>query len=214
MPATKRRRVEDGTTVLAVTENEVISDFQTPIVSLYVGNQDTPFLVHHGIISRESPHLQRAVEGDFKEGTEKRIDMASDDPEAMKHVIDWMYTHRFSWPAEPYARIMVAVKVFVLADFLLMKTPLAEIKEVIKVSFWDLDGSRETIPIFPDAAYQTPLSETLLQAFARYIRKYPDIKDSVLDTFQDLRFVRNMASVFAAGKTPEEDSKYLWRSIR
>lgn len=65
------------------------------MITLYTGEDRIKFHVHEGKLC-ELSFFRAALQGQFKEASEKAINMPEDDPEAVSALIEWLYTEGYT----------------------------------------------------------------------------------------------------------------------
>jgi BTB/POZ domain len=80
--------------VLASTTKLTFPHFSfggTPVVTIKVGPQEIPFIIHKSIICSASPFFRRALEGQFKEGEESVVSLPEEDEETFESFMNVVY---------------------------------------------------------------------------------------------------------------------------
>ena len=62
------------------------------IVEITVGPDEVLFKLHKGLLCNASTYFKAALEGGFKEASEKKISLPEDDPDMFKRFQLWLYT--------------------------------------------------------------------------------------------------------------------------
>lgn len=68
------------------------------MVTLYVGPDRNAFHVHLGLLCAVSPVFKAAFSGEFKESTERSMDLPEDDHEAVNRLVQWLYSKEYQLP--------------------------------------------------------------------------------------------------------------------
>ncbi len=68
------------------------------MVTLYVGPDRNAFHVHLRLLCAASPVFKAAFSGNFKESTERSMDLPEDDHEAINRLVQWLYSERYQLP--------------------------------------------------------------------------------------------------------------------
>lgn len=63
---------------------------------LYVGEDRTTYYAHEDALCK-LPFFRAALQGQFKEASEKAINLPEDDPEAISALVQWLYTERYTY---------------------------------------------------------------------------------------------------------------------
>lgn len=72
----------------------------SPIVTLRIGTEKTEFRVTEDILC-QLPFFQAALQGGFKEASEKLITMPEDEPETVSALIEFLYTGGYTYAFRP-----------------------------------------------------------------------------------------------------------------
>lgn len=72
----------------------------SPIITLYVGQGRVEFYVHEDTLC-QLPFFQAALQGRFREASEKVIVMVEDDPNKVSALIEFMYTGNYTYSYDP-----------------------------------------------------------------------------------------------------------------
>lgn len=65
--------------------------------SIYAGPTKKHFLVHSSILAK-SPTLRAIVDGEWKESTNRRIDLEEWDEQTVEQLVQWLYSGHYTWP--------------------------------------------------------------------------------------------------------------------
>lgn len=68
------------------------------MVTLYVGPDRNAFHVHLDLLCAASPVFKAAFSGNFKESTERSMDLPEDDHEAVNRLVQWLYSKEYQLP--------------------------------------------------------------------------------------------------------------------
>ena len=74
---------------------------ETPTVTLFVGTSQKPFYVHGDLLCDVSSFFKAAFTGDFKESSDKTMQLPEDDENIFSLFIDWLYNQRYEMLPEP-----------------------------------------------------------------------------------------------------------------
>ena len=74
---------------------------ETPTVTLFVGTSQKPFYVHVDLLCDVSSFFKAAFTGDFKEGSDKTMQLPEDDENTFSLFIDWLYHQRYEMSPQP-----------------------------------------------------------------------------------------------------------------
>lgn len=89
-------------------------------VTILVGKDKTPFQVHHDQLCEASAFFKAAFEGQFRESSEKTMDLPEEDEHLFDLFVQWLYRGHYEIPPKgteaPGERFMELVKLYVLAD--------------------------------------------------------------------------------------------------
>lgn len=86
-----------------------------------VGSDDTSqdFVVHEWILRSHSPFFDAALRNHWKEAEERLVKLPSDDPEAFRFYVGWMYFHNISTDSGSESKsLLKLVHAYVLGDIL------------------------------------------------------------------------------------------------
>ena len=64
---------------------------QGPMVAIFVGEDKILFNLPKNILCKHSMFFQKALDGQFKEALDRRMDLPEDDPTAFAYLIQWFY---------------------------------------------------------------------------------------------------------------------------
>lgn len=120
-----------------------------PTVTLIVGENKKPFQVHLDLLCEASPIFKAAFSGNFKESSEKTMQLPADDESIFELFVDWLYYQRYEMipevegdEYEASGVFLQAFKLFVIADkyeVIKLKSRVIETLFVAgKVSKWGL----------------------------------------------------------------------------
>ncbi len=68
------------------------------MVTLYVGPDRNAFHVHLDLLCAASPVFKAAFSGEFKESTERSMDLPEDDHKAVNRLVQWLYSKEYQLP--------------------------------------------------------------------------------------------------------------------
>lgn len=71
-----------------------------PIITLAVGDEGVKYHVHEDTLCK-LPFFQAALQGQFKEASEKAIAMPEDDPSSVAALIEFLYTGNYTYSYDP-----------------------------------------------------------------------------------------------------------------
>ena len=63
-------------------------------MTLYVGSDKTPFIVHEDRLCKESSFFRAAFISEFKEGSEQTMDLPDDNVDTVFSLVHWLYKER------------------------------------------------------------------------------------------------------------------------
>lgn len=69
--------------------------YEVPTVTIFVGKDQKPFYVHLDLLCNASTFFKAAFLGNFKEGSEKTMQLPEDDEETFELFVDWLYYQRY-----------------------------------------------------------------------------------------------------------------------
>ena len=78
--------------------------YADPVVTLLIGESDTPFYVHLNLLCDASHFFKAAFMGDFKESSEKTMRLPEDDESILELFVDWLYYQCYEMIPEEDAR--------------------------------------------------------------------------------------------------------------
>lgn len=126
-------------------------------MTLIVGETKTTFHVHEAELCEASPVFKAAFSSNFKESSERKMNLPEDDAELFNLLIEWLYGHRYDLPqpigdkTKDGTRFMEAMRLYVLAD----KYGVAGLKSCIaKTIFNTMKDGNVTGPNMDTVAYQ------------------------------------------------------------
>ncbi|QDS76430.1 hypothetical protein FKW77_004298 [Venturia effusa] len=73
-----------------------LKDIGQDVVTVHVGPDKTPFLVHKDLLTTSSPYFKAAFEGEFREATDKTILLEDISVIQFKLFLDWLYFGRLT----------------------------------------------------------------------------------------------------------------------
>lgn len=95
-------------------------------VKLIVGASKNVFNIHEDVLFNASPVLRAAFDSDFKEGTERTMELPDEDLDLFDHFVSWLYSGNFDHKMFDVSapdteqrfqeHLMTAARLFVLAD--------------------------------------------------------------------------------------------------
>lgn len=71
------------------------------MVTLFVGASQKPFYIHVDLLCNASSFFKAAFTGDFKESSDKTMQLPEDDENLFSLFIDWLYHQRYEMLPEP-----------------------------------------------------------------------------------------------------------------
>lgn len=90
--------------------------------------QDQVFNVHRAVLWGQSPFIDAAMDGDYQEASEQKLDLSAEEPSTVDVLLRYMYTGEFTDALDStlidddeLIKYSALVKLHRLADFLLMK---------------------------------------------------------------------------------------------
>lgn len=88
---------------------------QIETITLYVGNAKTKFHIHTDLIFEASAFLEKAFNSDFKESSERTMNLPDDDVDTVDRFVQWLYSGQYD-PPSPGPGLMELLRLAVLAD--------------------------------------------------------------------------------------------------
>ncbi|KAF6232634.1 hypothetical protein HO173_009073 [Letharia columbiana] len=91
-------------------------------VTLVVGEAETTFQVHEAELFEASPVFKAAFNSDFRESSERKMNLPEDDPDIFNLMVEWLYSHRYDIlqptgdKIRDETRFMEPMRLYVLAD--------------------------------------------------------------------------------------------------
>lgn len=91
-------------------------------VTLLVGKNKTPFYVHINLLCDASSFFKAAFTSQFREGSEKKMDLPEEDEALFDLFVQWLYHRQYEIPPSPKdkakngGRYMQTMKLYVFAD--------------------------------------------------------------------------------------------------
>lgn len=125
-------------------------------VTLVVGETKTTFHVHEAELFEASPVFKAAFSSDFKESSQRKMNLPEDDAVLFNLLIEWLYGHHYDIPqptgetTKDGTRFMEAMRLYVLAD----KYSVASLKSrIVKTIFNTVKEGNVTGPNIDTVAY-------------------------------------------------------------
>jgi hypothetical protein len=113
------------------------------IVKIYVGSENTPWVLHENVICHYSNFFRKAFQGNFLEASKKKITLGEDDPVVFGHLVDWIYTGSLACnhphKTEDWAHLLNWCRLEILAD----KIGIAALQEAAIAQFKECDEMDE-----------------------------------------------------------------------
>lgn len=78
----------------------LFSHLMSPIITLHVGQEQLQFHVHEDTLSK-LPFFRAALQGQFREASEKSITMPDDDPSGVSAMIQFLYVGNYTYAYDP-----------------------------------------------------------------------------------------------------------------
>ena len=66
-----------------------------PTVTIFVGKDKRPFHVHRSLLRETSSFFKAALEGDFRESSEQKMDLPEEDEGSFDVFVQWLYDRRY-----------------------------------------------------------------------------------------------------------------------
>lgn len=91
-------------------------------VTLVVGEAETAFQVHEAELFEASPVFKAAFNSNFRESSERKMNLPEDDPDIFNLMVEWLYSHRYDIlqptgdKIRDEGRFMEPMRLYVLAD--------------------------------------------------------------------------------------------------
>ncbi|KAL8890625.1 MAG: hypothetical protein Q9215_002271 [Flavoplaca cf. flavocitrina] len=87
------------------------------VVTILVGPEKTPFRIHKGLLCSKSEYFRAALEGFFKESTEKSVHLRDEDPGIFQFYATWIYSQKLVVGfTQRQLSMDVCCRLYVLAD--------------------------------------------------------------------------------------------------
>ena len=123
------------------------------VVTILVGKNKTPFQIHQDQLCEASSFFKAAFEGQFREGSEKKMDLPEEDVHLFDLFVQWLYHQRYEIPPKEVEqkgeRLMEPVKLYVLAD----KYDVSDLRSDIITKLFALGNMGGTYPDLGTMAY-------------------------------------------------------------
>jgi len=120
---------EEKTEGQPITRRKLFTDWAT----LIVGPEKKVFKMHRGLLCSVSPYFKTALEGDFKEAQEQKIELTEDDCEAMEYFQFWLYTQSILDKEETVSDIewRILMELYVFGETRLITTLQNQVLDLI-----------------------------------------------------------------------------------
>jgi hypothetical protein len=73
------------------TDTTIRKDIGLDMVTVHVGSDKTPFIVHKDLLTSSSPYFKAAFEGKFREATDNSVPLVDVTPTQFRRFLDWLY---------------------------------------------------------------------------------------------------------------------------
>ncbi|KAM0799093.1 hypothetical protein BDR22DRAFT_822703 [Usnea florida] len=174
-----------------------------PTVTILVGEDSTPFLIHRDQLCEASSFFKAAFEGDFLEGSEMRMSLPEEEGNTFDLFTQWLYNRSYEISPEQDndkgQNFMEPVKLYVLAD----KYDVTELKSHVITKLFALRNEK-WVPGLATMAYAyeyTPQNSRLrkfladwwacridlswfrLEATQGWLKRHPEVAVAVILSF-------------------------------
>ena len=195
---------------------------EVPTVTLLVGESKKAFYVHQEQLCEVSPFFKAAFTSEFREGSEKRMDLVEEDEDTFDHFIQWLYSRQYEIPGDGTGSggFMKPLRLFVLAE----KFDISKLKNLLMTKMFAAAKQNSIGLKLSEVAYayeHTPPSSIIRRLLAdwfackvsiptynddttqKWCRSHPEIVTDVM-----LSFARNISRKHSKnpfkGDMPEE----------
>ncbi|MCJ1379094.1 hypothetical protein MMC17_002194 [Xylographa soralifera] len=157
----------------------------TDVATLVVGPEKQVFKMHKELLCSVSPYFKAALEGDFKEAQEQKIELAEDDPETIEYFQLWLYMQSILDKEETVSSINwgALIKLYLLGETRLITTLQNQVIDLMIRKMYDgkkLLGHKLKYEVFDKTSPGSPLRKLIAEVSAQ-IGVLPEWKWSFVD---------------------------------
>ena len=125
---------------------QILTSFRfgnVPTVTLLVGENKTPYHVHMNLLCDASSFFKAAFTSQFREGSEKKMDLPEEDQDMFDSFVQWLYYRHYEIPRSQEdelkdgGRFMQTMKLYVFAD----KYDISSLRSLIVEKLFAVDKS-------------------------------------------------------------------------